>query len=153
MLVAAASTQCVQTPAVELRRTSAEGQAGRSRKSALDRSLLPRTDRLRCLDVESRRCRGRAAPVCDPDDVDGALLRARRHLDAVSRADLVRGLHADAVHVSATAEHGLRCRTASLEEARRPEPLVDPRLFHTLAKICNPVMRVDRTTGPLALFH
>src|SRR3989442_4834203 len=43
------------------------------------------------------------------------------------------GLHTDAVDMNAAAEHCLRGGTARLEEARRPQPLVDSHVFHTFA--------------------
>ena len=54
----------------------------------------------------------------------------RRISSDVADPDLLRGLHPLAAHVDVAAEDGLGRGTASLEETRRPEPLVDANPVH-----------------------
>jgi hypothetical protein len=54
-------------------------------------------------------------------------------LEPVADGDLPRRLDAGAAHLHVAAEDGLGRRASRLEEARRPEPLVDAYAFHALS--------------------
>ena len=124
------ATHCLQLPAGKLRGPRSEIGARRSGQATFECCFLPRSDRLRGFDVESRRDSSRPALVGYAGDLDRAFHRADRHLHRVPDADLLRRLHACAVDVDASAEHCVRSGATGLEEPRRPQPLVDPRPFH-----------------------
>lgn len=114
------TTHRLQTPAGKLRRPLSQIGALRSGQPTFECCFLPRTDRLRGFDVESRRDSSRSAPVRYAGDFDRAFHRADRHLNRVPDADLLRRLHARAVDMDASAEHRMRSSATGLEQPRRP---------------------------------
>ena len=114
------ATHRLQLPAGKLRRPFPEISARRSGQATFECSFLPRTYRLRGFDVESRSGSSRPAPVGYTGNFDCAFHRADRHLNRVPDADLLRRLHARAVDVDASAEHGMRSSATGLEHPRRP---------------------------------
>src|SRR6266576_1170505 len=79
--LAVRSPQRIQAASGELRRTPTETETGWGREATLERCLFSGADRLRRLYVESRGNRCRSTLVGDCDNVDGAPLRACRHLE------------------------------------------------------------------------
>ena len=110
----------LQAPAGKLRRPLSQIGARRSGQATFECCLLPRTDRLRGFDVESRRDSSRPAPVGYAGDFDRAFHRADRHLNHVTGADLLRRLHTRAVDMDASAEDRVGSSATRLEKPRRP---------------------------------
>jgi hypothetical protein len=119
------ATKSLEAPAILLRGTPCEVSPERTCDTALGCALLVPGNRLGRLAVERRRDGSRAPGPSDALHDHLAACVTDRHLDGVGGADLLCGLHADAVQVDAAAEHCLGGGTARTEEARCPEPPVD----------------------------
>ena len=86
--------------------------------------------RLRRLLVELPRRGRRPASFRERADVDRPTQLISPDLEPVADRDLARGLGAHAVHLDVAAGDGFGRGIVGLEEARRPEPFVDPHTFH-----------------------
>src|SRR5919201_2383385 len=72
------------------------------------------------------RDRRRASPIRQSSHIERSRQAGRCDLDRVADADLFRRFDPGPVHVDAAACDGLRRDAARLEQARCPQPLVDP---------------------------
>jgi len=104
--------------------------AERLHEAALEPPALTCLDRLGRFRVQRRCDARRAAPVGEARDDDRPAELLAPDLERVADAHLLRRLYALPVDVDMPAGDGVACRASGLEEARRPEPLVDPHLFH-----------------------
>ena len=81
--------------------------------------------------VIHRDCIARWASALDHLGYDKrAADRPDNHLDRVPHTNHLRGLHTFAVHVYSPPKDGLGRRATRLEDARCPEPLIDPHAIH-----------------------
>jgi len=74
--------------------------------------------------IQSRRVGRGAAPLSGSGDEHDVLVRPEPHTDLVARTDLLCGLGAFSVDLHLAAVNSLSGERARLEEARRPQPLV-----------------------------
>src|SRR5215211_393564 len=119
----------VEPAALQLRRAGAEVERRLAREPSLECLLLAPRLRLGRLLVQAGSHAGGAAALGDARNDDGAANGADRDLEPVPDADGSGRLHALAVDVYVPAGDSVARRASRLEEARGPQPLVDPRAF------------------------